>query len=228
MRTTRQILPLLILAGLTFAPLVACSGGGEATGETPAADVNPAPAAPTTDSPAADTAPGLAPVTSRSATLGEERIQAPGASFAIPAEWRSEPPSSSMRLAQATIPGSGGDGQLTVFYFGPGGGGGVDDNLARWVGQVEADAGTAPSRDTFSVDDTFLVTWVEVAGTIKPSTMGVGPTEPQPGSRLQGAVVEGPEGPWFFKITGPSATLEENRDAFLAMLRSAQAGGDSV
>jgi hypothetical protein len=50
--------------------------------------------------------------------------------------------------------------------------------------------------------------------------MGGGPTEPTPGSRLLGAVVEGPGGPWFFKITGPAATVTAAAPAFDAMLRS--------
>jgi hypothetical protein len=53
--------------------------------------------------------------------------------------------------------------------------------------------------------------------------MSGGPAEAQPNSRLLGAVVEGPGGPWFFKATGPSATLGAQRDAFLAMLESLRA-----
>jgi len=129
-----------------------------------------------------------------------------------------------MRMAQASIPGDGGDGQLTVFYFGPGGGGGVDANIDRWVGQIELDPGTLPRRIRMDLDGGLVAHWVEVEGTLKPSMMGVGPTEPQPGSRLQGAVVEGPQGPWFFKATGPSSTLDAQRDAFFSMLRSLQPG----
>jgi hypothetical protein len=32
-------------------------------------------------------------------------------------------------------------------------------------------------------------------------------------------LVEGPGGPWFFKATGPAATLAEARGEWLAMLR---------
>lgn len=202
--------------------LAACSGGDSAVHDgAEAAPQPPNAASGEASSPPAGTGDGaFAPKTSRDAGSGGSPIVAPGASFDLPAHWVSEPRSSSMRLAQARIPGPDGEGQLTVFYFGPGGGGGVEANLQRWMGQVEADAGEEPRRDTFAVGG-FTVTWVDVAGTLKPSTMGTGPSTPQPGSRLLAAVVEGPQGPWFFKATGPATTLAAERDAFLGMLRSA-------
>ena len=81
------------------------------------------------------------------------------------------------------------------------------------------DSGVVPLRDTFS-HGVFTTHWVDVEGTLKPSMMGTGPTTPQPGSRLLGAVVEGPGGPWFFKATGPAETLDAQRDAFFALLKS--------
>ncbi|MEM1179635.1 MAG: hypothetical protein AAGM22_14905 [Acidobacteriota bacterium] len=220
----------LTIVLLPVCGLIAC-GGQEAPAENPPAEAEagapttypePAPPVPSpVPAPALTPPPGSgapAPVTSRTPTAGDA-ITAPGAAFSMPAAWRAEAPSSSMRLAQAAIPGPDGDGQLTVFYFGPGGGGGVDANIDRWVGQMDVAPGTQPSRETFDVGG-FRVTWVEVQGTIMPSTMGIGPTEPQPGSRMLGAVVEGAQGPWFFKASGPAATLDAQRDAFLSMLRS--------
>lgn len=154
-------------------------------------------------------------------TTVDHLVEAPGALFTMPAAWSPQAPSSSMRMAQASIPGEAGEAQLTAFYFGPGGGGGVESNLQRWAGQVEPDPGVDARQETFDVNG-FRVTWMEVQGTLKPSTMGTGPTTPQPNSRLFGAVVEGPQGPWFFKATGPAATLEAQRDAFLGLLRSVQ------
>ena len=121
-------------------------------------------------------------------------------------------------MAQASIPGPGGPGSLTVFVFGPGGGGGVDANIQRWIEQV--DVSGQPKQDAFETANGYRVTWVDVAGTLNPSNMGTGPTEPQPNSRLLGAVVEGPGGPWFFKATGPDTTLGAQREAFLGMVRS--------
>jgi hypothetical protein len=141
-----------------------------------------------------------------------------GIDFDLPAGWQSQPPASSMRIAQAVIPGPGGAGDLAVFYFGAGGGGTVQANLDRWVNQMDSQ-GPKPEPETFETNG-LKVTWIEVRGTLQPSGMGMGPTTPQPNSRLLGAVVEGPGGPWFFKATGPDATLAKERDGFLKMLHS--------
>jgi hypothetical protein len=143
-----------------------------------------------------------------------------GLRYDLPEGWTREEPSSSMRLDQATIPGPEGNGQLVVFFFGAGGGGGLEANLARWAGQVQHDV--EPARETFDVGG-FSVTTIAVEGTLLPSGMGEGPTEPQPESVLYGAVVEGEGGPWFFKATGPRGTMEAQHDAFIAMLRSVRA-----
>ena len=209
--TLRRTLAL-VLAACGLAAVVACSGGSAGP---PAAQAGGGAA------PAAGAEP-VAPMSSRGMPVGE----APGAGAAtgtiawdLPAGWQGEPPSSGMRLAQALIPGDGGPGQLVVFYFGAGGGGGVDANLERWEAQMEGAPGVAPVRSTFETHG-YRVTMVEVAGTLKPSGMGMGPDTPQANSRLLAAVVEGPGGPWFFKATGPDATMAAGRDAFRAMLES--------
>jgi len=124
-----------------------------------------------------------------------------------------------MRLAEAEIPGPGGPALLTVFFFGAGGGGGIDANLQRWAGQMEADPGAETVRDSYQING-YTVSTIGVAGTLLPSRMGGGPTEPAPGSRLLGAVIEGSGGPWFFKMTGPAETVLAAAPAFDGMLRS--------
>jgi hypothetical protein len=37
---------------------------------------------------------------------------------------------------------------------------------------------------------------------------------------LLGAIVDGPDAPWFFKFTGPEATVREQAGPFSAMLTS--------
>jgi hypothetical protein len=155
--------------------------------------------------------------------LGAE-VQAPKLTFNLPADWDRGEPSSQMRVAQASIPGEGGAGELAVFHFGAGQGGGVDANIARWIAQMEMPEGAVPKRDTFAVGP-YKVTWVDVSGTLKASQMGMGPKTDQSNYRLFGAVIEGPGGPWFFKATGPDKTMAAQRDAFLAMLHSARPNG---
>jgi len=196
-RKLRPIVPVLLLT------LAACGGGRE---EAPAPTE-----APTASSP-------LGPISSREESAPPAASEA-NLDFALPTGWKSEP-ASGMSMAQASIPDTNGLGQLKVFYFGPGGGGGVDANIQRWIGQMEPDQGTQPSRQSFETGTGCRVTWVDVTGTLLPSTMGTGPTSSQPDSRLLGAVVEGPGGPWFFKATGPKDALGAEREHFLEMLRS--------
>jgi hypothetical protein len=123
-----------------------------------------------------------------------------------------------MRLDQAKVPGSGGEGDLAVFFFGGGGGGGVEENLQRWASQVE---GGSPVRASFEANG-LKISIIDLSGTLKQGSMGMGPQTDQPNSRMIAAVVEGEGGPWFFKLTGPEATIASGRDPFLAMLRGAR------
>lgn len=206
-------IPVLLL------PLVACNRAEETA--PPASPDTSAATAPQTGGEAP-----IAPMSSRGTVGGGGAAPQEGAAGAIdydiPAGWQAEPPANEMRIGQAVIPGAGGPGNLVVFYFGPGGGGGVQDNIQRWIDQMEPEAGSNPQPETFDANG-FRVTWIDVSGTLKPSMMGTGPSTPQPNSRLLGAVVEGPGGPWFFKATGPQATLTAERENFLQMLRSVRA-----
>jgi len=172
------------------------------------------------DKPATDASDTAVPAaTTMKSSGGGDGLALPGARVDQPAGWAFRAPSSSMRLAEAEIPGPGGPALLTVFFFGAGGGGGIDANLQRWAGQMEADPGAETVRDSYQING-YTVSTIGVAGTLLPSRMGGGPTEPAPGSRLLGAVIEGSGGPWFFKMTGPAETVLAAAPAFDGMLRS--------
>jgi hypothetical protein len=205
------LLPLLLLG------LAACRNAQEPSQTAQA----PAPAAASEAAPPAAPDSGVGPIASNGtpAPSGPAAGNA-GLHFDLPQAWKSETPKSNMRLAQATIPGPAGPGDLAVFYFGARQGGTVEANIERWIDQMEAPAG-APKPERGTLESNGLkVTWVDVHGTLKPSSMGMGPANPVPDARLYGAVVEGPGGPWFFKATGPDKTLAPQRDAFFAMLKS--------
>lgn len=188
---------------------------------TPGCDrPSPAPSA----RPAAGAAADTAPAPPHGSGAGERALSAdgpivttPSLRFELPANWRREQPSSGMRLAQAVIPGAPGPGELAVFHLGAGRGGSVESNFERWLGQVELLPGSTPERGELLAAG-FKISWIDARGTLLPSGMGSGPTTPQPGFRLLGAVVEGEGGPWFFKLTGPEATLAPEREAFFALL----------
>jgi hypothetical protein len=141
-----------------------------------------------------------------------------GILYVLPAGWTRVKPTGKLRMDQASVTGPAGDAELDVFYFGPGSGGGVEANFDMWTEQVD---GGTPVRGTFEQGG-FKVSWIETAGTLAPSGLK-GPREPRPNSRLIGAVVEGAGGPWFFKLTGPDATVAAQKEAFLGMLRAIKA-----
>jgi hypothetical protein len=148
--------------------------------------------------------------------------------WTVPLEWIAEKPASSMRRAQYRVPGKSGDGECAVFYFGPGQGGDPMSNAVRWAEQFTlADGSSAQSTmKTSEVEAGGLkIFLVEVAGTYKGGmTMTAAPAVPKPGYRLLGAVVPGPDANWYFKLTGPDATVSGARDAFLSMVKSTKHG----
>ena len=143
-----------------------------------------------------------------------------------PESWIEEPPANAMRQSQYRVPGEGGDGECVVYYFGAGQGGGPMANAERWAGQfTQADG--SPSVEAMKTEqivanglETLLI---EVGGTYSSGGMMTGtPAQTMPGYKLLGAVVEGPDSNWFFKFTGPEATVDENAEAFRGLIDSVQ------
>ncbi len=142
----------------------------------------------------------------------------------VPDGWTVEEPASSMRLAQYRVPGEAGDGECVVFYFGPGQGGDPRSNAMRWARQFEQTDGSS-SLDVMQVTElpggALRIQLVEVTGTYDGGmTMTDAPADKKPGYMLLGAIAQGPDAPWFFKLTGPEATVRAQRTAFVGMLES--------
>jgi hypothetical protein len=152
---------------------------------------------------------------------------AQGLTWATPSGWAAETPSSGMRRAQYRIPGSAGAGECVVFYFGPGQGGEAQANAARWASQFKRADGS-PVGDAYKTREIKVgdipVLMVEVSGTYV-GGMGAMPTGPdRPDQMLLGAIAKGPDANWFFRATGPRGTMEQQRSAFEAMIRSLRRG----
>jgi hypothetical protein len=145
-------------------------------------------------------------------------------SWSVPAGWVQQTPSSGMRRAQFRVPGPGGDGECVVFYFGARQGGDAQANARRWAGQFTQPDGrpSAEVMQTRALDlGGRVAQLVEVTGTYDGGmTMTDEPAQPRPGSMLLGAIVDGPDAPWFFKFTGPESTVRAQREAFIGLLRS--------
>jgi len=211
---------------------MALSLAGSSCSRTDREDTAAAPASPPPSSSApaggADRSvlpPGHAPVAGMggSAHGGE---QGAVISWTTPEGWKQEAPSSGMRYAQFRVPGVDGDpddAECAVFYFGAGQGGSPKDNAARWVGQfVQPDGSSSESRSKTELKTVGgkEVMFVEVTGTYTASMAGMPAAEPKKDYALLGAIVPGPDAPWFFKLTGPRRTVSANKEAFTALVAS--------
>ena len=144
-----------------------------------------------------------------------------GLSWTAPSGWKAQG-ERPMRAATYTVPkapGDAEDGECAVFYFGQGQGGGVDANIQRWYGQFESKSQPPAPRKAMAGKN--KVTYVEHSGTYKSGgpMMGTAATA-KPGYQLLGAIVEGPEGSVFFKLTGPAKTVGASKAAFEKMIQS--------
>jgi hypothetical protein len=145
-----------------------------------------------------------------------------GIQWAVPAKWTAGT-GSAMRVATYSVPGGKGSpaGECAVFFFGPGQGGSVDENVARWAKQFEG--APAPQKKATTTAAGLRVTRAEVAGTyLAPSGPMMQSSGKRPGYRLLGAIVEAPEGNVFFKLTGEAATVgaaQADFDALVASLK---------
>lgn len=147
--------------------------------------------------------------------------EAGGVTFSPADTWHQNEIRGGMRLYEFQIPGGEPEAsaELAVFFFGPGQGGDVDANIERWKGQFELKEGFTPQVEKIRVND-LVVTKVHLEGKYR-NTMMSG-SRPAAGSAMLGAVVEGPKGPVFFKMTGPEATVLSARTGFEELIRSLQ------
>jgi hypothetical protein len=136
-----------------------------------------------------------------------------------------------MRVADFSLPRAEGDpedAELVLYYFG-GGGGSVDANIERWIGQMQQPDGrplssstAAAKRDVRKVNG-LDVTLLDVSGTYV-AEMAPGATERhhKPNFRLRAAVILTPGGPYYIKVTGPQKTVakwEQSFERFVSSLR---------
>jgi hypothetical protein len=150
---------------------------------------------------------------------------AAGVRWTAPASWKAEAPRP-MRAATYSIPLSAGDqgiAECVVNYFGPGQGGGVDANIERWRGQVLGADGkpATPKIDKRTVRG-VAITLIDASGTYTGMGGPMAAGKPVPGYRLIGAIVEGPGGSVFFKLTGPAKTIAAQQKNFEQLLASIQ------
>ena len=135
-----------------------------------------------------------------------------------------------MRKASYEVPRAAGDtedGELAVFYFGPGQGGSIDANVDRWVKQFSGISANDVKRADREANGLRQHTVEIERGSFDAGQMAT--AGDAKGAKkdfaLEGAIVETPGGAYFFKMTGPSRTVLAARASFLQLLDSVRAGG---
>jgi gluconolactonase len=149
-----------------------------------------------------------------------KQVEAGTLKLTVPEAWKQGPRGRPFRQAEFEIPPADGDkepGEYVVYHFGAGGGGGVQANIDRWIGQFRSEGrkvkvftGTSPNGK---------YTLIDLTGTYnKP----IGPpiqmkTQPLPGARMLGVVLQTEkDGDYFLKFTGPEKTVTAAGDDFRA------------
>ncbi len=145
----------------------------------------------------------------------------------MPKSWAASDVKNSMRLATYDIPAAAGDkekGELAISTF-AGGGGGIEPNLARWIGQFSEEGRKAVVKKGKAGENEYYI--VDITGTFQKS---VGPpvlrkTEAAPGYRMLGMIVVlKNEEVYFLKLTGPDATVKAQSEALRAAVGGKSAG----
>jgi len=149
---------------------------------------------------------------------------------AKPLEWDDPPqwqkkPASGMRMASYEIPAAKGDkepAQLNVFVLG----GDVDANIQRWVDEFSGMKLESVVRNDRQVNEMRQAVVEIPKGKF---SGGMGDKGPSDNYGLLGAIVVAPSGAeYFFKLTGPSATIKAARDPFYALLDSMREQGGTA
>src|SRR5207249_4595976 len=85
----------------------------------------------------------------------------------------------------------------------------ADASVEQWSRQVEG--GEAKPE---TIAGALKITLVDLSGRYRPDG-----GEAVPNARLLAAMVETPDGPWYFKLSGPAETVGPWRGEFVALLK---------
>lgn len=152
----------------------------------------------------------------KEATTKTVEVDLKGLKLKVPETWKKEQPKSKLRLGQFAIPGVKGEKhavEMTVFNFG--GGGQVQANIQRWVGQfLEEGRKVKMSRGKAGEVPYFFV---ELSGTYRKPD---GPpfmqkTVNTPNSRMLAVILPvADRGVFFLKMTGGDKSVAAQATAF--------------
>ena len=145
-----------------------------------------------------------------------KKIQLANFTLLIDQNWENETPSNNMRIAQFKVKNSP-DFPVVVSYFGD-----MENkteaNLSRWKNQFS-------KIESYTELTTKIegITAVKIIGTYKkkPFPMAQNFVD-EPGYGSLAAILPSNEGPYFLKLTAPSAIIDEQEEAFVNVLNTYQ------
>lgn len=223
MQTTR-VLPLLLIASIAACdkapapkpPAPVTPAAPAAAAQPAAAPVPPAGAAgPTSSSPSAVAASGIDPSSWKTSTSADDAtaLEVAGLRAPKPATWVWTKPTMQFRTLQYAVPGEGDStkgAELIVSVFVSGDGGPIDANITRWASQFRVgDTPPTPKRAQKEVGP-LKVELVELAG----DYMAMGAAAAKKDFLQLAAIVQAEGRNVFFRLVGPTETVEANRAAF--------------
>lgn len=131
----------------------------------------------------------------------------------VPASWEKQTPKNNFRMVQFKVAKVEGDDADAEFYVSKlAGGGTVEDNIKRWVGQF-ADGKASETKKAERPKLTIYTT--EITGTFieKKFPMDTKGTA-RPGWKMLGAIAETPDGTLYIRLTGPGKTVDAAKAGF--------------
>lgn len=138
----------------------------------------------------------------------------PAIAWKAPSGWKTAPNPSALRIATYKVSHATSDTEdadVSVVRAG----GTADANIERWRDQFE---GSVKETRTVKTVRGLKVTLVEISGTYLGGAGGA--VTSRPGWTLVAAIVETPQLPYFFKLTGATTTVRSARPAFDALVES--------
>lgn len=161
-----------------------------------------------------------------SVTLGSDEATVAGITYNLPTDWTDLGPTS-MRQGNYYYGPAEGDADsavMAVYYFGPDQGGTIEANLERWIMQMKMPDGSDPHNHAKMTDmmvGDIKVHLLKVPGTYTAAggMMSQGGADKE-GYLMVAAVVEGPQGNVFFKMTGPEKTASDMGAGLIKVLKA--------
>lgn len=165
------------------------------------------------------------PVADDTATVADRtvKLSAGGMSMVAPEGWARKKPRTNIVQHEFAIPGKEDDdaARLTIM----GAGGGVEANVARWIGQFQsADGGAVKNAADPPQSEVAgqTIHWVDLSGTYAGSPRGpFGPKTNRPGYRMVSAIIATKaQGQYFVKCYGPATTVAAAEKSFREFIQT--------